>query len=154
MKTLSVMIDEAGNFDMQPASNPTYCLTLVFHDQNDCIDDQIDYFDEGLSSLGQDPHKAVHTSPLIRREPPYQNMGREEMSKLMALTTIFVKNLPIKYKAFIFDKRESDSYNAFLGKMNSEVRMFISFRTTWLFFNHLIISSSITIVARKKYQTC
>ena len=76
------------------------------------------------------------------------------MSKLMALTTIFVKNLPIKYKAFIFDKRESDSYNAFLGKMNSEVRMFISFRTTWLFFNHLIISSSITIVARKKYQTC
>ena len=50
-------------------------------------------------------------------------MGREEMSKLMALTTIFVKNLPIKYKAFIFDKRESDSYNAFLGKMNSEVRI-------------------------------
>ena len=125
MKTLSVMIDEAGNFDMQFASNPIYCLTLVFHDQNDCIDDQIDYFEKGLVSLGQDPRKAVHTSPLIRREPPYQNMGREEMSKLMALTTIFVKKLPIKYKAFIFNKRESDSYNAFLGKMNSEGRMFI-----------------------------
>ena len=60
------MIDEAGNFDMQLASNPIYCLTLVFHDQNDCIDDQIDYFEKGLVSLGQDPRKAVHTSPLIR----------------------------------------------------------------------------------------
>ena len=47
------------------------------------------------------------------------------MNPIMTLTTIFVKKLPIKYKAFIFNKRESDSYNAFLGKMNSEVRMFI-----------------------------
>lgn len=125
MKTLSVMIDEAGNFDMSSAANPLYCLTLVFHNQSESIDSQIQYFNEGLISLGQNPDKAVHTSPLIRREPPYQNIRREELSKLMALTTIFVKKLPIKYKAFIFDKRESDSYNAFLGKMNSEVRMFI-----------------------------
>ena len=125
MKTLSVMIDEAGNFDMRSSANPIYCLTLVFHNQNDSIDDQIKYLEAGLTALGQDSRKAIHTSPLIRREPPYQNMGREELSKLMALVTIFVKKLPIKYKAFIFDKRESDSYNAFLGKMNSEVRMFI-----------------------------
>ena len=94
MKTLSIMIDEAGNFDMHLASNPIYCLTLVFHDQNDCIDDQINYFEKGIVSLGRDPRKAVHTSPLIRRKPPYQNMGREEMSKLMALTTIFGEEAP------------------------------------------------------------
>ena len=119
------MIDEAGNFNMSSSANPIYCLTLVFHDQDKSINEYIQYFDKGLISLGHDPKKAVHTSPLIRREPPYQNANREELSKLMTLTTIFVKRLPIKYKAFIFDKKESDSYNALLAKMNAEVRMFI-----------------------------
>ena len=33
MRTLSIMIDEAGNFDMGKYSNPFYCITLVFHNQ-------------------------------------------------------------------------------------------------------------------------
>ena len=51
MGILSIMIDEAGNFDMDKKSNPFYCLTLVFHNQNDEIHQKIEMFDAQMEKV-------------------------------------------------------------------------------------------------------
>ena len=126
MGVLSIMIDEAGNFDMERYSNPFYCITLVFHNQAESIDKTIEDFDNLLSARGYDYRKAIHTSPLIRKEPPYAEMEKYERKSLFRMTSSFVLRLPIKYKTFIFNKIETDSYKTFLIKMTSEIETFIN----------------------------
>lgn len=125
MRTLSIMIDEAGNFDMEHYSNPFYCITLVFHNQDIDISNAIAIFDSFLESSGFSPKKAVHASPLIRKELPYQEIEKKERKRLFSNMTAFTSHLPIKYKTFIFDKRQTDSDKTFLAKMLYEVRGFI-----------------------------
>ena len=71
------MIDEAGNFDMEHYSNPFYCLTLEFHDQDIDISSDIVLFNSILESIGFQPERAVHASPLIRKEFPYQEIDQK-----------------------------------------------------------------------------
>lgn len=125
MSTLSIMIDEAGNFDMSTTCDPLYCITLVFHNQDDDITDAIDGFDSIQRQKGFNPEKAVHVSPLIRKEPPYAEMDKNERKSLFTATASFIQRLPIRYKAFMFDKKQSGSYNAFIAKMISSFNSFI-----------------------------
>ena len=116
MSTLSIMIDEAGNFDMSTTCDPLYCITLVFHNQDDDITDAIEEFDTIQRQKGFNPEKAVHVSPLIRKEPPYAEMDKNKRKSLFTATASFIQRLPIKYKAFMFDKKQSSSYNAFMPR--------------------------------------
>ena len=106
MRTLSIMIDEAGNFDMEHYSNPFYCLTLVFHDQDIDISGDIVLFNSILESTGFQPERAVHASPLIRKEFPY----------LFSNMTAFVSHLPIRYKTFFFEKSRLIQIRRFLPR--------------------------------------
>ena len=125
MRTLSIMIDEAGNFDMEHYSNPFYCLTLVFQDQDIDISSDIVLFNSILESTGFQSERAVHASPLIRKEFPYQEIEKRERKRLFSKMTAFVSHLPIRYKTFFFDKKQTDSDKTFLAKMLNEVREFI-----------------------------
>lgn len=125
MSILSIMIDEAGNFDMGKYSNPFYCIILVFHNQAESIKSTIEGFDNLLTARGYDSKRAIHTSPLIRKEYPYQEMEKYERKALFRMTSSFVLRLPIRYKTFIFNKEEPDTYKTFLIKMASEIYSFI-----------------------------
>ena len=131
MGILSIMIDEAGNFDMDKKSNPFYCLTLVFHNQNDEIHQKIEMFDAQMESRGFFTDKAIHTSPLIRKEPPYGEMDINQRKNLFRMASCFVTQLPIKYKSFIFDKTESDSVRAFQYKMTRAIDSFINYNLSY-----------------------
>ena len=53
-------------------------------------------------------------------------MEKYERKSLFRMTSSFVLRLPIKYKTFIFNKIETDSYKTFLIKMTSEIETFIN----------------------------
>ena len=116
VRTLSIMIDEAGNFDMEHYSNPFYCLTLVFHDQDIDISGDIVLFNSILESTGFQPERAVHASPLIRKEFPYQEIEKRERKRLFSNMTAFVSHLPIRYKTFFFEKSRLIQIRRFLPR--------------------------------------
>lgn len=147
MNTLSIMIDEIGNFNMNHYSSPYYCLTMVFHDQNDDITENIALFNDLLIRNSFSVEKAVHTNPLIRKEPPYQDMEKKERKRLFAYTTAFASHLPIKYKTLTFSKTETDTYGSFLAKMLFSIKNFIvenleffqSFDKQILYFHSILL---------------
>lgn len=69
MNTLSIMIDETGNFNMDHYSSPYYCLTMVFHDQDDDITENIALFNDLLIRNGFSVSSKIlnSSSPLTHR---------------------------------------------------------------------------------------
>lgn len=71
-KILSIFVDESGDFGTFCAHSPYYLVTLLFHEQNINISDNIELLDQHIKNLGFPKHN-IHTGPLIRREAIYKN---------------------------------------------------------------------------------
>ena len=65
--TLSVFIDESGDFGEFSPHTPYYLVSLVLHNQDKDISNHIAELDWHIINLGFPKH-AVHTGPLIRKE--------------------------------------------------------------------------------------
>lgn len=91
-KILSCFIDEAGDFGKYDHHSPYYIVSVVLHEQSYSIQHQIDGLEHYLNNLGY-PNHALHTGPLIRREPPYEELLMEDRKK--SLTFYFA--LPGNY---------------------------------------------------------
>ena len=66
-KILSVFIDESGDFGPYEIHAPYYLVSMILHNQNTDINENIKFFDTHLLNLGYQ-HHAIHTGPLIKRE--------------------------------------------------------------------------------------
>ncbi len=95
-RILSCFIDEAGDFGEYDYHSPYYIVSVVLHEQDDSIQDQIEGLERYLKTLGYSNH-ALHTGPLIRRESDYANLQMEERKKLFNLLFRFTRKLPITF---------------------------------------------------------
>ncbi|MCR4874986.1 MAG: hypothetical protein K5923_04550 [Clostridia bacterium] len=69
---LSIFVDESGDFDINSKHSPYYIFTLVFHNQDENIVNEIGFLNKKVVELGFKEH-AIHSEPLIRKERPYEN---------------------------------------------------------------------------------
>ena len=107
-KTISVFVDESGDFGKYDKACPYYIISMVFHNQNKPINSDLDKLDYRLLSLNLAGH-VLHTGPLIRKEEVYTNLSlKERMKILMAFFSLFNK-LDIKYHTFIVPKTPKQS---------------------------------------------
>ena len=60
MKQLSIFVDESGDFGPYAKHSPCYVITMVFHNQKDSIQEEVDRLDRELKVLGCDEF-AIHT---------------------------------------------------------------------------------------------
>lgn len=70
-KTLSVFIDESGDFGKYNPKSPYYYVSMVLHDQSVDISSEIDSLEQRVTNFGF-PHHAIHVGPIIRREKQYE----------------------------------------------------------------------------------
>ena len=121
LSVLSIHIDESGNLNLHNRQNSEYCLTLVFHNQDDDINNEIEHLEAKLSDLRCN-QSFIHTMPLIRQDILYSNLLREERIKIFTTFAAFVANLPIKYKTFFVNKTffqsESQMEESFVNQLN------------------------------------
>lgn len=103
MSVLSIHIDESGNLNLTNKQNPEYCITMIFHNQNDDISSEIAFLDKKLSEIGW-PIPFVHTMPLIRQDEPFETMMGYERKRIFNTFASFVSKLPISYTVFFADK--------------------------------------------------
>ena len=76
-KTLSILIDESGDFGKFDSKDPNYHVVMVIHEQQDDITDRVKTFNRTLSDRGYANHY-IHVGPLIRREKTYIEFERQE----------------------------------------------------------------------------
>ena len=67
MKELSIFIDESGDFGMAKEYPSYYLVTFVFHNQENCIDEQVSKLEESVRNSGFHL-EYIHTGPVIRKE--------------------------------------------------------------------------------------
>ena len=104
-KTLSIFIDESGDFGKYEKHASRYIIGLVFHDQRVDISENINNFQTHLKALGHD-HHAVHTGPIIRREEEYRYALVEDRKRLFNSLFNCIRKMPIQYAHIIVNKKE------------------------------------------------
>ncbi|MBO4547087.1 MAG: DUF3800 domain-containing protein [Treponema sp.] len=123
MKNLSIFVDESGDFGDYQAHSPYYIVTMVIHEQDKDIASNINKLNSALQFFNlQDD--AIHTAPLIRREEIYANMSPNARRRIFSLLYQFVLYCDIRYKTFIFSKKEYDSVLKLQGAMGREMDLF------------------------------
>lgn len=120
MKELSIFVDESGDFGEYNHISPFYIVTLITHEQENLIDEQIKrlnlHFDISNTNV-----QAMHTAPLIRRENVYKELDICERRKLFDTFFHFTRKIGIRYKNIIVDKKHKTYID-----INSSISMNLS----------------------------
>lgn len=119
-KVLSVFIDESGDFGAFERHSPYYLVSMVLHDQDIDISEQISGLEYRLSNLGY-PQHAIHTGPLIRRESVYKNDLMEHRKHLFNILFYFTIKLNIRYISCAVRKNECPDVIALTAKLSREI---------------------------------
>ena len=123
--TLSVFIDESGDFGPYASHSPYYIITLLMHDQGRTIDEQVDHLRRHVVEMGFSENHAIHSAPLIRREKDYAGMDLPSRRKLFRYLLTFMRLCDISYQAFVFKKREFAGHDELVSRMSREVGGFV-----------------------------
>ena len=73
-RTLSVFVDESGNFRFPDSESRFYIVGMVFHDQSVDISREIAVLERSDTEIGLQGH-CFHAGPLIRREKNYSMLS-------------------------------------------------------------------------------
>ncbi len=119
-ETLSIFVDESGDFGSYEPHAPYYIVSFVAHDQSASIAKYIENFDEYLINLGFSNH-AVHIGPLIRRESVYKNEHIKTRARLFHALFNLVIKMDIKYTYISIQKDESMDTLELNAKISKEM---------------------------------
>lgn len=109
-KTLSIFIDESGDFGKVDNKFPFYHVALILHEQSNDISDSIHKLENKLSNWGYESHY-IHVGPLIRKEKPYEEDLREKRKSFFNLLFQFAQHCPIQYIMLTMNKSKCDEYS-------------------------------------------
>lgn len=121
---LSIFVDESGDIGAYQSHSPYYVITMVTHDQSDDLTDDLNHLDRELSYLGYGD-MAIHTEPLVRREEAYSNLSPNERRKIFTKLYFFALRAPIRYKSFVFEKKQMNDVLQLEARMAKEISSFI-----------------------------
>ena len=125
MNVLSIFVNESGDFGSYEKHAPYYLITMLFHNQSIDLSTKIRSLNQSLSQLGYGENQAVHTEPLIRRERPYHHFLPNERRAIFSKLYYFTLGCDIKYKTFVFHKKEFSDTFQLEAKMAKELSQFI-----------------------------
>ncbi len=121
-KTLSIFIDESGDFGPYQQHAPFYLVSMVLHDQSFDLAPHIQHHDQHLNLSGWGYH-AIHTGPLIRRENQYSQWTLEERKALFGSLFHLIRKLPIHYITANIKKEENSDAVAYTLKLSKAIRI-------------------------------
>lgn len=130
-KILSIFVDESGDFGTFCAHSPYYLVTLLFHEQNINISDNIELLDQHIKNLGFPKHN-IHTGPLIRREAIYKNESRENRKRLFNALFNFVRKLDFHYRYTLIKKSECKGILTLIERLSKAILLQIRINQQYL----------------------
>ena len=138
-KILSVFIDESGDFGPYEVHAPYYLVSMILHNQNIDITENIKVFDTHLANLGYH-HHAIHTGPLIRRESVYSHHLIAERKRLFNALFHFARRLDFQYSCIKVKKSECPDVITMTSKVSKALADVLrSNESFWNSFDKVII---------------
>ena len=115
-RRLSIFVDESGKFQVPDALSPFYIVGLVFHDQDESIDELVRKLDADWDRMGYE-NFCFHAGPLIRKEKGYSFMKREERQAIWRRMMLFSRQAKFSYHCLVVDKRFVDTEQQIVEKL-------------------------------------
>ncbi|MDO5331250.1 MAG: DUF3800 domain-containing protein [Bacillota bacterium] len=139
MKTLSIFIDESGDFGEYEAHSPYYIISIVLHDQDKSISEEVDKLENSLSDIGY-PNHCVHTGPLIRGEEEYRLIDIDERKSILRRMKTFLTHVDISYKSFYIEKKHIEDEVIAINKLSKQLAAFIREQMSYFYgFDKVIV---------------
>ena len=104
MKELSIFIDESGDWGEYDHKSPFYIVTMVFHNQEEDINDELVALDERLQYLGCENH-CIHAGPIIRGEYEYRDFDPDVRRKLLKSLMAFMRHSKLNIDSVYIEKK-------------------------------------------------
>ena len=122
-KTLSIFIDESGDFGAYDFKAPYYMVAMVLHDQQIDISNEIKSLDQKIRDLGF-PQHAIHVGPIIRMESIYERYDDpENRRRLLNALYHFTRKIDIKYLCPYVKKAECSDFIQLNARLSRELAM-------------------------------
>ena len=116
MEELSIFIDESGDFGEITERPSYYLVTMVFHNQDININENIAKLEESVRVSGFDV-EYIHTGPVIRREEVFTNYSIHERRKLLYKMLNFYNNCEIFHDTVVINRKEAADKLTLSGKL-------------------------------------
>ena len=129
--TLSVFVDESGNFHHPDLESRFYIVGMVFHDQSVDIAAEIARLERSDSEIGLQGH-CFHAGPLIRREKNYSMLSRELRGRIFSRMMTFARRVDYRYHCLSVDKKFIDSADQILVRLKTDLADFIEKRREFM----------------------
>ena len=117
MRELSVFVDESGD---QNGQSKYYAVTLVLHDQDDEVSENIGLYEKVLRDRGL-PDIPFHASPLINGHDAYGHLEVHTRKSLLTTFLMFFKSLPVKYRTFLYRRSEIGDARALEARLRRDI---------------------------------
>lgn len=124
MNILSIFVDESGDFGPYRAHSPYYIISLVLHEQKNCIKTQVSALENTLNIMGLGRH-IIHTAPLIRREQQYKNIERRQRIKIFDTLYHFIRKIDIRFKLLTAKKDNFSSSLEVTAQISAQMSRFL-----------------------------
>ena len=128
-----------GDFGEFEKHSPYYIVTAVFHNQSNDISPELKKLNNALKNLGY-MNPIIHTRPLIRREDDYCEMSPNERRSILTKLFYFTVRCDIKYKCFLYEKREYSDVYKLQARMARDMSQFMKDNIDFFFsFDKVIL---------------
>lgn len=124
MKELSIFVDESGDFGEYDYHAPYYIITMVLHDQNIDISEDIRALERELNNLGWADH-CVHAGPVIRSEEEYRGYELKDRQRILMKMMTFIRHLDVHFKSIYIEKKHIEDSIEATGKLSKQLAAFI-----------------------------
>ena len=137
MSTLSIFVDESGEFGTQ---SEYYVLAMVLHNQTHDITDHVNRLVEQLRASGQNTEWAIHTGAAVRGEEVYREASIEDRRREFSSLFAFARRVPVIYQAFTFRKREHPDRHQLIDVIEQKLSRFLHDNAGYLLsFDQVIV---------------
>lgn len=124
MKELSIFVDESGDFGEYNRRTPYYIISMVLHDQDIDITEDLKILENELHNIGW-AHHCVHAGPVIRSEEEYRGYSLLDRQKILMKMMTFIRHVYIHFRSIYIEKKHiADAVEA-TGKLSKLLATFI-----------------------------
>lgn len=131
MKELSIFVDESGDFGEYDYHAPFYIISMVLHNQESDIANDLRALENELNNIGW-PQHCVHAGPVIRSEEEYRGCSLKDRQKILMKMMSFIRHLDIRFKSIYIEKKHIEDSVEAAGKLSKQLAAFI--RDNYNFF--------------------
>ncbi len=132
MRTLSVFVDESGDFGEPRFLPANYLVSFVFHDQAQDIAAPVAMLERSIRDAGFQI-EYIHTGPVLRKEGIFNAYSLDERRQLLYKMLNFFNHCDISHYTVSVDRREARDKVTLSGKLAKEVKTFLDLHAS--FFN-------------------